>query len=146
MTDKPQIDEQDPLPESNWFWRRVFTIATISALLAFIWFFVEDIASIALKNESETAVKGLVDIVKFLLVLVGLGQAYYLIAPSAEQLARIIQSAASLRSGVTFRREDERPARTWFGERKPSDKSGETFTPSEDDLAGLDEENQPRRE
>lgn len=93
------VDAQDPLPESNFFWRRLFSFVFMAVLLAFIWFFVDTIGDVA-RLRSETAIAGLVSIVKWLVVLLGMALMFYMLAPSAEQLARIIQTAKSWRSGV----------------------------------------------
>lgn len=93
------VDAQDPLPESNFFWRRLFSFIFMAVILVFIWFFVDTIGDVA-RLRSETAIAGLVSIVKWLVVLLGMALMFYMLAPSAEQLARIIQTAKSWRSGV----------------------------------------------
>jgi len=97
----PVADAQDPLPESNWFWRRIFIFALSAGLLALVWFKVNDVAAVALTG-SETAIAGLVKLLRLCLYLIGMLILFYLLAPSAEQLVKLIQTAKSLREGVSF--------------------------------------------
>lgn len=97
----PSADAQDPLPESNWLWRRVFIFALAAGLLALVWLKVDTVGDVALTG-SETAIAGLVRLLKLCLYLIGMLILFYLLAPSAEQLVKLIQTAKSLRSGVSF--------------------------------------------
>lgn len=96
-------DLQDPLPESNFFYRRIFSYALVVGLLAFAWWFTGIIGDVAIRHNSEPAVRGLVGIVRLALYLMGGAVTFYMIAPSAEQLARIIQTASALKHNVAFR-------------------------------------------
>lgn len=73
----------DPLPESNFIWRRWFSYVLAVGLMAFVGWI------IALLNTP----KELANLGFWLLVLLWWVVTYYMIAPSAEQIARIIQSA-----------------------------------------------------
>lgn len=95
-------DPQDPLPESKWFYRRIFTFVSTVTLLGIVWFRTNAMAEVA-KSGSETAIKGLVTTVHGCLWLIGALILFYLLAPSAEQLTKLIQTGAALRSGVLFR-------------------------------------------
>lgn len=89
-----QIDAQDPLPESNFFWRRLYSyIATFSiwGLLVYVIYKMEDAGSLR-------------TVALYLSMLLWFTITYYMIAPSAEQITRIIQAARTLRSGVPMRR------------------------------------------
>lgn len=88
-----RIDPQDPLPESNFLYRRLTTWFIVMALLALVWHNVEALHGLG-------AVDGLVEITKWLIALTGIVSTYYLIAPSAEQVVRIIQTARVLRQGI----------------------------------------------
>lgn len=85
-----EIDAQDPLPESNFFWRRLYSyIATFSiwGLLVFVIYKMEDAGSLR-------------TVALYLSMLLWFTITYYMIAPSAEQITRIIQAARTMRSKV----------------------------------------------
>jgi len=84
------IDPQDPLPESQFFWRRLFSYLACLILLGLLAFIVTRI-----EGDPELAT-----IAKWLIGLIALLMTYYMIAPSAEQLARIIQAARVMRASV----------------------------------------------
>lgn len=94
------VDPQDPLPESNWFWRRVFIFLLTATILFGVWYYVDTLATAALLL-NETAIKGLISILKFCLWLIAGLITLYLIAPSAEQAGKWIATLAAWRSGVT---------------------------------------------
>lgn len=96
------VDAQDPLPEARWVWRRVFTYGLSIALIVSAFVGVDFIGKVALAG-SETAIAGLVAITKGSLWLLAMLILFYLLAPSAEQLTKLIQTGAALRSGVNFR-------------------------------------------
>lgn len=76
-------DPQDPLPEGRWLYRRLFTWGlTIFAcgLLAFI------------VHKLEGDAPALQSMFQWTIGLIALLATYYLIAPSAEQLAKIVAS------------------------------------------------------
>lgn len=72
-----------PLPESNFRWRRIFAYAISVALLGFTGWIIY----------SLTDQRRLADTAFWILLLLWWVVTYYMIAPSAEQIARIIQSA-----------------------------------------------------
>lgn len=85
-----EIDAQDPLPESNFFWRRLYSyIATFSlwGLLVFVIHKIEEPSSLRL-------------VAMYLSLLLWFTITYYMIAPSAEQITRIVQAARNIRSGL----------------------------------------------
>lgn len=94
------VDPQDPLPESNWKWRRLFIFALCAVLLGGVYWYVDTLADAALLL-NETAIKGLITLLKMALYLVGLLVILYLIAPSAEQAGKWIATLSAWRSGVT---------------------------------------------
>lgn len=100
VTDNPataRVDVQDPLPETNWFWRRVYTFALSLISVAFIWFGLE-----ALNSMREP--KLVYSVTRYMIGVHVLLITYYMLAPSAEQMVKLIQSARLLRSGVPITR------------------------------------------
>lgn len=100
MTDTtPVVDLQDPLPESNWFWRRVFVFVVTAAVLWMVWGAIDRLGTVAALRP-EIGVKALLSLCKWLLAMVALMATYYMIAPSAEQVVKMMKTATLLRSGV----------------------------------------------
>lgn len=91
------VDVQDPLPESDWLWRRVFTYVTSLLLLVGIGW-----TLYGLERAADSA--GLLEVGLRLCWLLALVVTFYMVAPSAEQIARIIQAASILKSGATINR------------------------------------------
>ena len=100
----PRVDVQDPLPESKWFWRRLFVFSVTLVLLALLWDKVDAVSDVA-RAGSETAIDGLVAILKSCIVLIGMLILFYLLAPSAEQLTKLIQTARVLKLGGSITNE-----------------------------------------
>lgn len=75
----PELDPQDPLPESRWFWRRLIvwfcTIVTYAFLGWTVW------------RAHQNDMPG---IAANLMLLLGVLLTFYLIAPSANQLAELL--------------------------------------------------------
>lgn len=94
------VDPQDPLPESNWFWRRVFIFALTGVLLFGVYWYVDTLATAALLL-NETAIQGLISLLKIVLFLVAGNQALYLVAPSAEQAGKWLATLSAWKSGVS---------------------------------------------
>lgn len=92
-------DIQDPLPESNWFWRRVFTFAVTAVILFFMWGLVDRIGKVAVVAPSD-GIPALLSVSKWMIVLCWFAITYYLLAPSAEQVTKMFKTATLLRSGV----------------------------------------------
>jgi hypothetical protein len=107
-------DPQDPLPESNWLWRRVFTFVALGC--AFILLFalatatnrivgnvVGRIDTMDARNVAQITVVALntmLEMFKLMFWLATLTITYYMVAPSAEQITKVIQTAGLLKSGV----------------------------------------------
>lgn len=75
----PGMDPQDPLPESKWFWRRLIVFLSVAAAYALLFLVVrsalaEDMAQIA----------------RELMILLGVILLFYLVAPSANQIAELL--------------------------------------------------------
>lgn len=118
MTDTrtPQVlvDMQDPLPESNWLWRRVLTflaIIVIFSLMSGLAYAVHRIVGGVIQRIDGMSAQAVADITVralgviermfgwmywSLLVVV----TYYMVAPSAEQIAKMIGAVSLLKGGV----------------------------------------------
>lgn len=118
MTDTPTpqviADMQDPLPESNWLWRRVLTflaIVVIFCLMSGLAYAVHRIVGGVIGRIDNMSAQAVADITVralgviermfgwmywSLLVVV----TYYMVAPSAEQIAKMIGAVALLKGGV----------------------------------------------
>lgn len=87
------IDAQDPLPESGFLYRRITVWVVCITILALLWFNVHALRQLQHGD-------GLVEISKWLIVLIGLILTYYLIAPSAEHIVRIFQTVSAWKAGI----------------------------------------------
>lgn len=98
----PTADPQDPLPESRFLFRRIFSYGLVLLLLLATaghgWL----IGEAALAG-NQTAIAGLINLAWWDRVLIGLITTYYLLAPSAEQITRIVQVTGAAKAGVLFR-------------------------------------------
>lgn len=115
-------DPQDPLPESNWVWRRIFVfvfggiaMAGVAAVLWIIWEIARSTLQLigllgALRDVQ--ALNGAVDVIGnsvealrnlgfWLIILVMVDRALYLIAPSAEQAAKMMATVSAWKGGVS---------------------------------------------
>jgi len=105
MTDaspKSQVDLQDPLPEASWLWRRVFTFAVTAAVLWMLWQSIDRLAGVAL-TAPQLGVPALLALCKWIIGFAALIMTYYMVAPSAEQIVKMIKTATLLRSGVQIK-------------------------------------------
>ncbi len=94
-------DPQDPLPEANWFWRRVFVFACATAILFLVYGAVDRLGTVAVVKP-EVGIPAFVSIVKLLIITVNILVLFYMIAPSAEQITKMIKTASLLKAGVQF--------------------------------------------
>lgn len=88
--------DQDPLPESDFTWRRLYTWAVTIAAFANVAFGVYLVGQAA-QAAPEPGLAALQDIMYWTIILAGIVVTYYMIAPSAEQIVRIIETARLLR-------------------------------------------------
>lgn len=86
--DKVTIDPQDPLPESNWKWRRWTFVGCVVVILWLLY--------LAIRWNQPGAYWPLT--VCFLMVWL-----IYGIAPSAEQFGKIAQAVSAMKDGVVFK-------------------------------------------
>lgn len=96
---KPETDLQDPLPESSWLWRRIFVFSTTAAVLFMLWGAIDRLAAVAL-SAPQLGVPALLSLCKWIIGFSGMMATYYMVAPSAEQITKMIKTASLLRGGV----------------------------------------------
>ena len=85
-TERRMIDPQDPLPEPKFTYRRIFSYGVSLALLAIL-------GLIVWRIDDGDALRQLA---LYLCVLLFFVITYYMVAPSAEQIVKLIQSARVL--------------------------------------------------
>lgn len=102
MKDRRSISH-DPLPESSFFWRRLTTWFISVALLSIIAWNVWALHDLRWGD-------GIASITYRLIILLGIVLTYYLVAPSAEQIIRLIQLSKVWRSGALAHLVDEAPS------------------------------------
>lgn len=101
------LDAQDPLPESSWGWRRGLVFwghAMQCVAIGYILFLMWKIANIM---EGTDSVGGLIQVIGALtkiafwvVCIMALDRTLYLIAPSAEQATKMIQTVSAWKAGV----------------------------------------------
>lgn len=92
-----QVDVQDPLPETNWFWRRVYTFVLSLVSVGMIWYGLE-----AVQRAGDMA--SVYKITRYMIGVHVLLITFYMVAPSAEQMVKLIQAAKLLQAGVPISR------------------------------------------
>jgi hypothetical protein len=97
----PVVKNHDPLPESSWFWRRVLVFGLCTIGVIGIWIMVQTMVNLA-SNQPTLIVGAFVKIIGWLLVLVWFAMTYYLIAPSAEQVVKMVNLAGMLKGGASW--------------------------------------------
>lgn len=124
-----RVDVQDPLPETNWFWRRVYTFMLSLVSVAFIWYGME---ALTLMREAESVYQ----ITRYMIGVHVILITFYMVAPSAEQIVKMIQATKLMRDGVTVSRTvvAETPG---GGRTEVSTSAGQTpaSEPDDDDVA-----------
>lgn len=98
-TNRVLSDPQDPLPEANWLWRRVFIFGVTAGLLYFIYGAVDRLGAVAMVRP-EIGIAAFVSIVKLLVITVNVMALFYMVAPSAEQITKLVKTASLLKAGV----------------------------------------------
>lgn len=88
----PSVDVQDPLPESAFLYRRIFSYFLSVALIALL-------ALVVWRMDSAAE---LTRVALYLCLLLFMVVTYYMIAPSAEQVVKMLQTAKLLARGVTI--------------------------------------------
>jgi hypothetical protein len=95
----PTVESHDPIPESNWFWRRVFVFALCTVVCVGIWVMVITMVNLAGNNPS-LIVGAFVKIIGWLLLLVWFAMTYYIVGTSGEQVVKIVQTAGMFKQGI----------------------------------------------
>ena len=106
----PTADPQDPLPESNWKWRRIFVFSSsvlCAAGIAIVLVMLYAIARTTLDGRQSVqttlaTIEALYNLGWWLAILTLIDRALYLIAPSAEQATKMLATVSALKSGVGF--------------------------------------------
>lgn len=98
------VDAQNPLPEPSFVWRRILAYIVIMTTLALAWYAADMFHDLGAADQ-------LLKLLQWVIGLAGLVATFYYIAPSAVELAQIIQSARTMRSGLETagRTDNDRP-------------------------------------
>ena len=91
------IDVQDPLPEQDWTWRRAYTYALTMTACAGVAYLLSAIRD---AGDAQT----MYDLAWWMLAIIAMLATYYMVAPSAEQIVKLIQATKLLQSGVPMSR------------------------------------------
>lgn len=106
-------DPQDPLPESNWFYRRILIFAGVGlcalglAIILAILYRLATLAALSPDTPNATQVQlhtieALYNLGFWLVMLILVNLTLYLIAPSAEQATKMLATVSALKGGVAF--------------------------------------------
>lgn len=97
-TPQPTVDPQDPLPESKWVYRRWLSIV----IIVFVGWQLHLIGNrIARQTEATAVIDALVNLAHWLIVGWAITMVLYMVAPSAEQVAKMLATLAAWRSGIS---------------------------------------------
>lgn len=96
-----KVDPQDPLPESNWLYRRLLQATGVFLFFLFMLMTLIMIGRLGI-NAQQPAIKGLVALGIALIVWRAIGDMLYLIAPSAEQITKWFATVSAWKGGVSF--------------------------------------------
>lgn len=113
-TPPPAVDIQDPLPEANWLWRRVFTFVVIglaftvaiglaialNRIVGNVVGRIDTMDAINVAQITVVAIKTILQMFQMMFWTVIVVVLFYMIAPSAEQITKMIQTAGLLKHGV----------------------------------------------
>lgn len=113
-TNRVLSDPQDPLPEANWLWRRVFTFVALACAFGIliglgyatnriVGNIVGRLDSMDAANVTQITIAALDvlrEMFKMMWITVLVVVTYYMVAPSAEQITKVIQTARLLQGGV----------------------------------------------
>lgn len=92
-----RVDVQDPLPETSWLWRRIYVFTFSMISVAFILYGLESLHGM---RDAEAVYR----ITRYMIAVHAMLILFYMVAPSAEQIVKLIQAARIIRSGVTTTR------------------------------------------
>lgn len=108
------VDLQDPLPESNWFWRRVFTFLATASVVVMLFFLgyalnrltdgvvnrIDNMTADTVAKIAIEAMKTIAEMFRLMFWALIVVVTYYMVAPSAEQITKMVKTAALLKGGV----------------------------------------------
>lgn len=108
------VDLQDPLPESNWFWRRVFTFLATASVVVMLFFLgyalnrltdgvvnrIDNMTADTVATIAIAAMKTIAEMFRLMFWALIVVVTYYMVAPSAEQITKMVKTAALLKGGV----------------------------------------------
>jgi predicted PurR-regulated permease PerM len=98
-TTRQLSDPQDPLPEANWLWRRIFIFVLSAAIVYLVYGAVNRLGTVAVIRP-DIGIPAFVSIVKLLVLTINFIILCYMVAPSAEQITKLVKTASLLKSGV----------------------------------------------
>lgn len=99
QTPPPAVDAQDPLPESKWFWRRLYIFIITTVIIIGVFIMVQTMVNLA-SDQPILIVGAFVKIISWVLLFAWFVMTYYVIAPSGEQIVKMWQAATMFKSGV----------------------------------------------
>lgn len=92
-TAAPRVDVQDPLPETSWLWRRIYVFTFSMISVAFIMYALQ---SLYVMHDTENVYR----IGRYMIGIHAMLILFYMVAPSAEQIVKLIQASRIIQSGV----------------------------------------------
>lgn len=108
MTDRTQsqdpslvADPQDPLPESNWLWRRLLAFAIVGVIGWQQVMAGDRIARWGDGGSPKEAIDALLNMTHWHMGVLGGVLLLYMVAPSAEQVAKILATLSAWKSGIS---------------------------------------------
>lgn len=97
-TPPPKVEAHDPLPESNWLWRRVFIFTLTTSIVVGVWMMVN--SWVRSGAPSQLIVGAELKVIGWLCLLVWFMATYYMIAPTGEQIVKMWQSVTAWKAGI----------------------------------------------
>lgn len=88
-----RVDVQDPLPETSWLWRRIYVFTFSMISVAFIMYALQSLYQM---NQAEAVYR----IARYMIGVHAMLILFYMVAPSAEQIVKLIQASRIIMSGV----------------------------------------------
>lgn len=92
-----RVDVQDPLPETSWLWRRIYVFTFSMISVAFIMY---GLQSLYQMQDIESVYR----ITRYMIAIHAMLILFYMVAPSAEQIVKLIQASRIIQSGVPMSR------------------------------------------
>lgn len=133
MIEQPAL-KNVPIPESKFLYRRVFSYTLMIATFVLLFQIVDALqGALSLNNQTDAladAANALAEIAKWLIGFGSLIVTYYMVAPSAEQIVRIVQAARLYQAAPTILRDVMQGGReTDYGSRYEGRYGADTYFP-----------------